>query len=106
MKPGKVGYFELRYYALKPAYWVSSPRAGVADRGPYEVLADRPWPARSELGTANGFVHLWAYESLDQRMQVRDQARKDGAWPRRARAASCWPDQQDPYAVGLFSPLQ
>ena len=34
-----------------------------------------------EFGRANGFVHIWAYQSMDQRMQVRDEARKKGVWP-------------------------
>ena len=34
-----------------------------------------------EFGKANGFVHIWAYPSMDQRMQVRDEARKKGVWP-------------------------
>src|SRR5256885_764989 len=34
-----------------------------------------------EFGHANGFVHIWAYKSLDQRMQIREEAQKKGVWP-------------------------
>jgi hypothetical protein len=81
-RPGRIGpYFELRYYTLRQgalpelrAAW----EAALPGRLKFSpiVLA-----GGVEFGWANGFVHLWAYESLDQRMQVREAARKTGTWP-------------------------
>jgi len=35
----------------------------------------------TEFGQLNRFVHVWAYESLDQRAQVRGEAAAKGIWP-------------------------
>ena len=42
-----------------------------------------------EFGAANRFVHIWAYKSMDQRLAVREQARKAGIWPPPGAATSC-----------------
>ncbi len=35
----------------------------------------------SDVGPLNKFVHIWPYESLDQRMAIRKQAVDTGVWP-------------------------
>ncbi|MCY4652733.1 MAG: NIPSNAP family protein, partial [Dehalococcoidia bacterium] len=35
----------------------------------------------SELGSLNTWIHMWAYESYDQRAQVRAETREKGVWP-------------------------
>ena len=35
----------------------------------------------TEFGQLNRFVHVWAYESLEQRTQVRREAAAQGVWP-------------------------
>ncbi len=35
----------------------------------------------SELGALNTWIHMWAYESFDHRMQVRTETREKGVWP-------------------------
>ena len=35
----------------------------------------------SELGALNTWIHMWAYESYDQRAQVRAETREKGVWP-------------------------
>ena len=35
----------------------------------------------SELGALNKFIHLWPYQSLDQRMATRQAAVESGKWP-------------------------
>ena len=78
LEPGDIGpYFELRLYTLKPG---SVPR--MAERWS-EYL-----PARLQLSplvgvfaAENQWMHIWAYNSLDQRMAIRNQAKSDGIWP-------------------------
>ena len=36
---------------------------------------------RSDIGPLNQVVHLWAYDSLDDRQARRDAMMKDPAWP-------------------------
>ena len=57
----------------------------------HQALARRHWPAAMEFGRRNRFMHIWAYKSMDQRMQVRDEARKEGVWPPPGGGDGCSP---------------
>jgi hypothetical protein len=35
----------------------------------------------SELGGLNKFAHTWVYKDLNERVRIREEARKAGAWP-------------------------
>lgn len=35
----------------------------------------------SELGGLNKFVHTWVYKDLNERVRIREESRKAGAWP-------------------------
>ena len=82
VRPGRVGpIFELRYYTLRPGMLPelrSAWEPAIAQRMQMSPLV---LAGGVEFGHANGFFHLWAYRSLDQRMQVREQARREGIWP-------------------------
>src|SRR5262249_44963186 len=58
-----------------------------------------------EFGKANGFVHIWAYQSMDQRMQVRDEARKKGVWPPPGGGDRLISQQNKIVLPAAFSPL-
>ena len=34
-----------------------------------------------DAGTASKLVHIWPYQSLDERIKIRNQATTDGVWP-------------------------
>jgi len=52
-------------------------------------------------------VHIWAYSSMDNRMQVRDEARKKGVWPPPGGAADRLLTQENKILLpSAFSPLQ
>jgi len=82
LTPGKMGpVFELRYYNIKagtlPALikrWEGALPARIK-MSPI-VLA-----GNVDFGQANGFIHIWAYSSMDQRMAIRTKAREMGVWP-------------------------
>ena len=40
----------------------------------------------TDTGTLNKFVHIWAYESLEHRAEVRAEAAAKGIWPPKGRA--------------------
>ena len=80
--PGKVGpYFELRSYSFSPGD-LPKIQASWAKALPHRVKLS-PLLALwySELGELNRFVHIWPYQSLDQRMELRKQAVASGNWP-------------------------
>ncbi len=73
--------YELRTYRLKPGTvpeYEERFAAGIEARQKYSRLVGF-W--HTEIGPLNQVLHLWAYETLQQRAEARDAARKDGAWP-------------------------
>ena len=80
--PGKMGpIFEIRYYTLKAGKLPEVAKGWEAALPERMKLSPVVFAGGVEFGRANGFVHIWAYNSLDQRMQVREEARKKGIWP-------------------------
>lgn len=109
LKPGKNGpVYELRTYQCKPGSLpliVDSWGPLIEERAKRSPLIGAWF---SDLGVVNKFMHLWAYESLEHRSQVRAQAQADGIWPPK-------PKEGKDYLVSMenkillpasFSPLQ
>ena len=81
-RPGKVGpIFELRYYTIKPGTLGDVAKGWEAKTPERMKLSPIVLAGGVEFGQANGFIHIWAYSSLDQRAAVREDARKKGVWP-------------------------
>jgi len=105
--PSKLGpVYELRYYTLKPGTlpdmakgWESK----IADRAKLSPIV---FAGPVEFGRANGFVHIWAYSSMDNRMQVRDDARKKGVWPPPGGGDRLLTQENKILLPSAFSPLQ
>ena len=108
MKPGKHGpIYELRSYILAPG---SIP--GQAERWGKALPARAELsPAiaamHTELGTLNKFVHIWTYESLDQRAEVRAKAVELGVWPPKGGVPGALISQENKIMLPApFSPMQ
>jgi hypothetical protein len=82
MKPGKMGpFFEMRTYTYPSGelpkimkVWEHALQVRL-QFGPVCAL----W--YSEVGDLNKFIHIWPYQSLNQRMEVRDKSFATGLWP-------------------------
>ncbi len=59
-----------------------------------------------DFGQANGFIHIWAYSSMDQRMKIRDEARQKGVWPPPGGADRLLTQENKILLPASFSPLQ
>ena len=105
--PGRLGpFFELRYYTLK-AGKLPDVAKGWEEKIPDRVkMSPLVLAGGVEFGSANGFVHIWAYTSLDQRMQVREEARKKGVWPPPGGADRLLTQETKILMPATFSPLQ
>jgi hypothetical protein len=80
--PGKMGpIFEIRYYTLKGGTLPDTAKRWEAALPERIKLSPVVLAGGVEFGRANGFVHIWAYSDMNQRMQIRDEARKKGIWP-------------------------
>ena len=59
----------------------------------------------SELGALNTWIHMWAYESYDQRAAIREETRAKGIWPPPGGIAPI--KQENKLLLPMsFSPLQ
>src|SRR5207248_2073412 len=75
--PGKMGpIFEMRYYTLKGGTLPDTAKRWEAALPERIKLSPVVFAGGVEFGRANGFIHIWAYQDMNQRMQVRDEARK------------------------------
>jgi len=80
--PGKMGpFYELRYYHIKPGTLPDLMKRWEGAIGARAKLSPIVLAGNIDFGDANGFIHIWGYESLDQRMAIRTKAREQGIWP-------------------------
>jgi hypothetical protein len=105
--PGKVGpIFELRYYQLKPGTLPDLKKGWEGSLPERAKLSPIVLAGNVEFGTANGFIHVWAYSSLDQRAAVRADAVKKGVWPPPGGGDRLIAQENKILLPSAFSPLQ
>jgi len=79
---GEVGpYFEMRTYTYNAGDLPKIMQDWEAALPVRQALSPVAALWYSELGSLNRFVHIWPYQSLDQRMDTRKRAIETGKWP-------------------------
>jgi hypothetical protein len=107
VQPGKIGpIFELRYYTLKAGKLPELSKAWEGAIGERIKMSPLVLAGGVEFGKANAFVHIWAYSSLDQRGQIREEARKRGVWPPPGGGDRLHEMKNKIMLPSAFSPLQ
>jgi NIPSNAP len=107
VRPGKIGpIFELRYYTLKPGQLPEMAKGWEAKLPERVKFSPLVLAGGVEFGKANGFIHIWAYSSLDQRAKVREEARQKGAWPPPGGGDRLLTQENKILLPSAFSPLQ
>lgn len=82
MNPGRHGpFYELRYYTVKPGTIPDTMKRWEAKLPERLKFSPITLVGHVDTGEANGFLHIWPYASLDERMATRARAREAGAWP-------------------------
>ena len=78
----KIGpVYEIRIYTYKPGdipQVIEAWGNAIEEREKYSPLVGAFY---SDVGALNKWVHMWAYESFEHRMQVREETRAKGVWP-------------------------
>ena len=106
-RPGKMGpVYELRYYTLKPGMLGATAEGWKGSIEARAKMSPIVLAGGVELGTANGFVHIWAYPSMDARMATREDARKKGVWPPPGGGGRLFTQKNKIMLPSAFSPLQ
>ncbi len=60
----------------------------------------------TDAGSLNKFVHIWAYESLEHRAEVRAEAAAKGIWPPKSRKETLQIQTNKIVLAAPFSPLK
>ena len=83
LRPGKYGnFYEIRTYTLKPGTLPKLLQAwevAIEERTKFSPLAFAG--SVSTIGPLNQWVHIWPYESIEERTRIRAEAAKSGNWP-------------------------
>ena len=82
LTPGNHGpFYEMRSYLIQPGLmqqaktrWATKLEQRTK-RSPVSVIME------GDIGTASKLVHIWPYNSLDERLEIRTKATEDGVWP-------------------------
>jgi hypothetical protein len=107
IKPGVMGpIFELRYYGMKAGTTPDLKKRLEAALPARLKLSPLVTAGVCEFGQANRFIHIWAYESMDRRFAIRDEARQKGIWPPPGGGDSVLTQANKILLPSAFSPLQ
>ena len=106
-KPGKHGpFYEFRYYEIKAGTAPDLVKRWEPKVPGRIALSPIALAGLVEFGTANRFVHVWPYASLDARMATREKARAEGLWPPPGGAGTLITQATKICMPSAFSPLQ
>jgi len=107
LTPGKMGpVFEMRYYTIKAGTLPDLIKRWESKIGERTKLSPVALAGHVEFGKANGFIHVWAYKSLDERAAIRTKARETGVWPPPGGAETLLTQANKILLPASFSPLQ
>jgi NIPSNAP protein len=80
--PGKMGpVYEMRYYTIKAGTLPDIIKRWESKIGERTKFSPLVMAGSVEHGEANRYIHIWSYESLNHRAEIREKARAAGAWP-------------------------
>ncbi len=107
MQAGRFGpCYEVRNYVIKPGGLpptIEAWRKSVPGR---LTLSPLLAAMTSVTGAVTRFLHIWPYESFDERARLREKAIADGLWPPPGGPGHLLSQQVDIYLPAAFSPMQ
>jgi hypothetical protein len=105
--PGTLGpIFEIRRYTLAAGSLPGVMKRWEAALPARIKLSPVVTAGGMEFGGANRFIHIWAYKTKDQRLQVREEGRKAGVWPPPGGGDELLAQETKIVMPSAFSPLQ
>jgi len=107
IKPGKQGpIFEMRCYGIKAGTAPDLTRRWESKIEERAKLSPIIMAGLVEFGQANRFIHMWGYKSMDERLAIREQARKAGVWPPPGGGDTLHTQENKILMPAAWSPLQ
>jgi NIPSNAP len=106
-KPGKYGpFYEFRQYEIKAGTLPDLLKRWEPKLPGRIGLSPIALAGHVEFGTANRFVHIWPYPSLDARVATRKKAVAEGLWPPGGGADTLLTQATKIVMPSAFSPMQ
>ena len=106
-KPGNHGpVFEWRSYTIKPHSLGGIQERWGAALEQRQKLSPCLMAMSTEIGPLNKFVHIWPYESLNHRAEVRAEAAAKGIWPPKGGGDELIRQENKIVFAAPFSPIQ
>ena len=107
MATGKQGpIFEWRSYMIRPGGMRNLIEAWGGAIEERTKLSPLVMAMHTEVGELNKFVHIWGYESLNHRAEVRAEAASKGIWPPKGTGDVLITQESKIVLAAGFSPLQ
>jgi NIPSNAP len=108
LKPAKLGpVYEMRSYFVKPAGGIKATMERWEKQLPKRIaVSPLAFVGHTELGPLNKYIHIWPYESLSARSEIRKRAVDTGAWPPPGGADTLVSQQNKIMLPAPFSPMQ
>ncbi|HMB35862.1 MAG TPA: NIPSNAP family protein [Methylomirabilota bacterium] len=106
-KPGTYGpFYEFRQYEVRAGTLPEVQKRWEARLKGRVAVSPITLVGHVEFGTANRFVHIWPYPSLDARMATRKKVVADGLWPPTGGAEMLLTQASKIVMPSAFSPMQ
>ena len=106
-KPGTYGpFYEFRQYEVRAGMLPEVQKRWEARLKGRVAVSPITLVGHVEFGTANRFVHIWPYPSLDARMATRKKVVADGLWPPTGGAELLLAQASKIVMPSAFSPMQ
>lgn len=108
LKAGKMGpVFEMRSYFVKPGGGLAATRERWEGQLPKRTaLSPLAFVGHTDTGPLNKYIHIWPYESLEKRAEIRRNAVETGAWPPPGGVDTLVSQENRIMLAAPFSPLQ
>lgn len=108
IEPGKHGpIYEFRYYNFIPGQLPALMKSWEAALPERLKRSQIGMAGYVDVGEVNKFIHIWPYKTLNERLDTRTQAAKDGIWPPPGGGADRYFQQSNKIIMpSSFSPLQ
>ena len=105
--PGTIGpIFEYRYYTVRAGQMPGIQQRWAGALPARIKMSPLMLVGTVEFGTANAYVHIWAYKSMEHRAEIRNKAREAGVWPPPGGGDAIVTQDNKILLPSKFSPIQ
>jgi hypothetical protein len=107
LKPGNFGpFYEMRSYICKPGTIPDTQERWLTKLEERQKLSPMSAVFSVDIGTALKMVHLWPYQDLKQRSDIRGEAAEKGIWPPKGGGPGFISQENKILLPAPFSPMQ